>query len=128
MYFVYFLRSESRPAKVYTGSTGNLDRRLQEHNAEDNTGHTRQFQPWRIEACVLCDTEETALIVESYFKNSAGQEKFNNFAKAIPHHPHPKQGFFDTLEEGRGFGSKARRFHATRDNNNRTIMVMTLIG
>jgi len=124
MYFVYFLRSESRPTKVYTGYTNDLDRRLQEHNDANNTGYTRQFQPWRIEACVLCDSEEAAGIVEAYFKNSAGQEKFDNFAKANPHHPSPKQGFFDTVEEGRGFGSKARRFHVTKDGN-KTVMALT---
>lgn len=123
MYFVYFLRSESNTIKVYTGYTNDLDRRLQEHNAEDNTGYTRQFQPWRIDAFVSADTEETAQIVEAYFKNSSGQEKFKNFAEANPHHPHPIQGFFDTLEEGRGFGSRERRFHATREDSG-TVMVM----
>ena len=110
MHYVYFLRSESKPDEVYTGRTEDLDRRLGQHNSEDNTGYTRRHRPWRIEAYVTCDTEETAKIVEAYFKNSSGIEKFDNFAKANPHHPNPKQGFFDTLEEGRAFGSKERRF------------------
>ncbi len=124
MHFVYFLRSESNTVKVYTGYTGDLDRRLGEHNHDDNEGYTKQFQPWRIEACVLCDDEQTAEIVEAYFKNSAGQEKFRNFAKANPHHPSPKQGFFDTLEEGRAFGRKERRFHATKDGK-KTVMLLS---
>ena len=123
MYYVYFLRSERKTDKIYTGYTGNLDRRLSEHNAEDNEGYTRHFQPWRIEACVLCDTEETALVVEAYFKNSSGQEKFTNFAKDNLHHPSPKQGFFDTLVEGRGFGSKEKRFLVAKDGC-KTVMVV----
>tara|TARA_R110001592_G_scaffold144484_6_gene367681 strand:+ start:9777 stop:10145 length:369 start_codon:yes stop_codon:yes gene_type:complete len=110
MHFVYFLRSESDTSKVYTGETADLDRRLGEHNSDDNAGYTRRYRPWRIEACVVCDTKETAVIVEVYFKNNAGQEKFNNFALANPHHPSPKQGFFDTLKEGRAFGRGGRRF------------------
>ncbi len=110
MHYVYFLRSESNLDEVYTGMTEDLDRRLNEHNSDDNTGYTKRHRPWGIEACFVCDTEATASIVEDYFKNSSGKEKFDNFTKANPHHPNPKQGFFDTLEEGRGFGSRDKRF------------------
>ena len=123
MHFVYFLRSESNPGKVYIGCTNDLDRRLKEHNSEDNLGWTRHFPPWKIEACVLCDTEEAAKIVEAFFKNSSGKEKFCNFAKATPHHPNPKQGFFDTLEEGKAFGRQENRFVVTKENG-RTIFVL----
>lgn len=110
MHYVYFLRSESNPDEVYTGMTGDVDRRLKEHNSDDNTGYTSRYRPWRMEACFVCGTQETAEIVEDYFKNTSGKEKFDNFAKANPHHPSPKQGFFDTLKEGRAFGSGDRRF------------------
>jgi len=121
MCFVYILESD-RTVRPYTGYTNNLERRLGEHNHPDNTGWTRPFQPWRIEAYVQCDTEETALIVEAYFANTSGREKFENFARDNPHHPNPKQGFFDTVREGRAFGSRERRFQVTRQDG-RTIMI-----
>lgn len=123
MHFVYFLRSERNPRKTYTGYTNDLDRRLAEHNHPDNDGYTGGFQPWRIEAYVSCDTEQTAVIVEAYFKNTSGKEKFSNFEEANPNHPNPKQGFFDTLEVGRAFGSGANRFYVHKERG-RTIMKM----
>tara|TARA_B100001093_G_scaffold404238_1_gene392339 strand:+ start:175 stop:549 length:375 start_codon:yes stop_codon:yes gene_type:complete len=122
MPIVYILRSIRPPQQSYTGSTDDLERRLQQHNDGLNKS-TRAHRPWRIEAYVECDTRQTAEIVEAYFKNNSGQEKFRNFARGNPIHPNPKQGFFDTLEEGRAFGSNARRFRATKENG-RTVFVM----
>ncbi len=104
MHYVYILAS-SRTSKTYTGYSNDPQRRLEEHNSADNEGWTRQFKPWRIDAYVACKNEETAQIVEAYFKNASGKEKFDNFAASHPMHPHPKQGFFDALQEGRAFGS-----------------------
>ena len=122
MPFVYILRSIKRPNKTYTGSTDNLDERLQQHNEGLNKS-TKAHRPWRIEAYVECDTRATVEIVEAYFKNNSGQEKFRNFAQAKPDHPNPKQGFFDTLQEGRAFGRGENRFRATKENG-RTVFVM----
>lgn len=118
MHYVYILRSQSKDIS-YVGETKNLEKRLGEHNSKENTGWTSRHQPWVIEAYVECDNENTAKIVESYFKNDAGQEKLRNFAKANPLHPNPKQGFFDTLAEGRGFGSKANRFVVMLEKNSK---------
>ena len=123
MHFVYVLRSD-KTTKPYTGFTNNLERRLAEHNHRNNEDWTGQFKPWRIVAFVSCDTEATAVIVEAFFKNTSGKEKFTRFAAANPHHPNPKQGFFDTLEAGRGFGSNANRFYVHKVRG-RTIMKMT---
>ncbi|MGQ0527429.1 MAG: GIY-YIG nuclease family protein [Alphaproteobacteria bacterium] len=122
MYFVYFLRSESNPKKPYTGYTNNLTRRLREHNeGRAEKSYTLRFRPWRIEAFVYVDTEATAMIVEAYFKNASGKEKFRNFAIKNPHHPNPKQGFFDTAREGRAFGSGENRFWVSKENE-RTVI------
>lgn len=121
-HFVYFLRSENDPNKTYCGRTQDLDTRLKQHNNGENTS-TRVGRPWRIEAYVECDTEHTSDVVERYFKNTSGREKFDNFEAANPNHPNPKQGFFDTLEGARGFGSKERRFIVTQ-NDGKTIFVM----
>jgi predicted GIY-YIG superfamily endonuclease len=109
MHYVYFLRSKSNPDATYTGMTKNPIRRLQEHNNGQNT-HTKKNIPWEIEATFITEDEATALIVEAYFKNTSGKEKFTNFANTHPDHDNPKQGFFDTLEEGRGFGRGENRF------------------
>ena len=45
-----------------TRASQQMHRPLGEHNHADKEGWTKQFQPWRIEACVLCDTEETAQV------------------------------------------------------------------
>lgn len=125
MFYVYFLRSINHPNQVYTGSTDNLEIRLEQHNNGTST-HTNKFRPWCIEAYVMCDSRETAEIVEAYFKNSSGKEKFANFTAANPLHPNSKQGFLDTLEDGRGFGSKERRFTATKVNK-QTMFTMNRV-
>ena len=51
MYYAYILRSENFPNQTYVGSTGDLRRRLAEHNAGKST-HTNKFKPWEcIERC-----------------------------------------------------------------------------
>lgn len=122
MPYVYILTSDNTP-RVYTGFTHDLNRRLAEHNSDSNEGWTCTHKPWRIDAYVEVDCEETGLIVEQYFKNSSGQEKFRNFAKDNPHHPHPRQGFFDALEEGRAFGRAENRFKMQRINNRNMFVI-----
>ncbi len=46
MYYLYILKSE-RTSRYYVGSTDDLVRRLQEHNA-GKTPSTRNKGPWRI--------------------------------------------------------------------------------
>lgn len=124
MHYVYFLRSESNSTKTYTGYTNNLERRLNEHNGDQQSGYTSRFKPWKIEAYVQTNTEETALVVERYFKNRSGTEKFKNFEEANPFYDNPKQGFLDTLKENRGFGRGENRFKTTKDRRNQTVFVM----
>jgi hypothetical protein len=45
MYHVYLLRSMPNPNQTYIGSTGDLRKRLAEHNAGKST-HTNKFKPW----------------------------------------------------------------------------------
>jgi predicted GIY-YIG superfamily endonuclease len=119
MYFVYFLRSESDPDKVYIGFTENLVRRLREHNeGEEGGAHTRKYRPWGLEAFVLADTRQTARAAEVYFKNTSGKEKFQRFAAANPNHPNPIAGFFESQDVGRKFGRA--RFEVA---NNRVMLV-----
>lgn len=45
MWYVYILESEALSGKFYTGFTEDIKRRLAEHNAEKNTGHTAKYAP-----------------------------------------------------------------------------------
>lgn len=110
MYFVYFLRSESDPTKTYSGFTRSLVTRLRSHNEGEGRAHTRKYRPWRVEAFILAETRETARKAEKYFKNAAGQQKFQRFAEANPDHPNPIEGFFDSQEIGRLFGRRETGF------------------
>ncbi len=110
MYFVYFLRSESEPEQTYIGMTANLERRLSEHNSEENKGYTSRHQPWELEVFIMAETREVAETAEAYFKNSSGKEKFKNFATTNPDCSMPVREFIQSLEEGRGFGSGENRF------------------
>lgn len=114
MHFIYFLRSQTNPAKTYIGYTNNFARRLQEHNSGQSI-HTSRFMPWGLEALVMADTEEIAVKVEEYFKNNSGQEKFRNYAAANTGHTNPINGFFESLAEGRKFGRSSFMVKANND-------------
>ena len=47
MYYVYLLQSKVNPRKFYLGSTNDLKRRLQEHNAKKSHS-TARYVPWEI--------------------------------------------------------------------------------
>ncbi len=112
MYFVYFLRSESDPAKTYIGFSGNLVARLREHNfgTKRKYAHTWKHRPWKVEAVVLVDERPTARKIEKYFKSPSGKEKFQNFSKDNPENPNPIEGFFASQEAGRLFGKATTGF------------------
>ena len=103
MFFIYFLRSQANPAKTYIGYTNNIARRLHEHNS-GQSAYTSRFMPWALDAAVLADSEEIAIKVEAYFKNTSGQEKFKRFAEQNPHHANPINSYFSSLTEGKKFG------------------------
>ena len=44
MFYVYILRSQTHPRETYIGSTGDLRKRLGEHNAGKST-HTNKLNP-----------------------------------------------------------------------------------
>ena len=73
MWYVYILESESRLGKFYTGFTGDLKRRLSEHNAEGNAGHTAKHQPWKLHAYFAFRDKVVAQDFESYLKTQAGR-------------------------------------------------------
>jgi len=69
--YVYLLRSEIRPSRVYVGQTRDLRQRLADHNA-GKVKHTSKFRPWRIETYVAFSDLEKALAFERYLKSASG--------------------------------------------------------
>ena len=47
MYYVYILRSLSKPTNTYVGYTTNLKNRLKSHN-EGKSTYTNKYKPWEI--------------------------------------------------------------------------------
>jgi putative endonuclease len=64
--FVYIIRSQ-KSGRTYIGSTGDFDRRLQQHNANAVTA-TRGKGPWVPAALVAWPTTTEARQAENYLK------------------------------------------------------------
>ena len=73
MFFVYVLRS-LRDGKYYTGSTSDLHRRLQEHNA-GRAKSTRNRRPFEVSHVEEFETREEAESREKYLKCGKGREE-----------------------------------------------------
>jgi len=71
MYYVYLLRSLSKPNKTYVGMTDNVDARLLKHNA-GGSSHTSKYRPWELVATIGVQTKEKAAELERYFKTGSG--------------------------------------------------------
>ena len=59
MHYVYILRSKKRPDQTYVGSTHDLRKRLDEHNAGKSI-HTNKFRPWNLMAYVALSEKHLA--------------------------------------------------------------------
>ena len=70
-HYVYILVSEKDPARHYTGSTDNLEQRINTHNAGQSS-HTAEHRPWRIETAVAFRSLEKAAAFERYLKSHSG--------------------------------------------------------
>ena len=69
--FVYVLRSQSAPARYYTGLTSNVAARLAAHKA-GHCPHTARGGPWEIDAIVEFADEKRAVGFERYLKSGSG--------------------------------------------------------
>ena len=72
MPWVYILKSR-RFRKTYTGSTINLDKRLEEHN-EGKSYFTARYKPWDIVYREYFDKLIEARKREKYLKSAAGRK------------------------------------------------------
>ena len=66
-YYVYILLSDS-VGKYYIGQTVDLERRLSQHNSEENTGWTRRYQPWALYWKITLLSRSSAIELEKYLK------------------------------------------------------------
>jgi len=65
-------RSESDPARHYVGLTGNIENRLDWHNAGPS-GHTVDHRPWSLVVVLEFLEEQTAVRFERYLKSGSGR-------------------------------------------------------
>ncbi|MHB9019957.1 MAG: GIY-YIG nuclease family protein [Minisyncoccota bacterium] len=82
MWYVYFLKSLSRPNWTYVGSTNNLDRRLFEHNSQ-KVSSTKHFIPLAIIYVEEYITETEARQKERYYKRWDGRIEKKNIVNKI---------------------------------------------
>ena len=71
MFLVYIIGSMARPTERYIGFTGNLERRITDHN-QGHCPHTSKFPPWRLRFDAAFETEKTARDFERYLKSGLG--------------------------------------------------------
>lgn len=72
MFYVYLLRSESRPEETYIGFTANLKARLEQHSS-GKAGHTSKFAPWRLVTYIAFSLKRKAEAFETYLKSGSGR-------------------------------------------------------
>lgn len=75
MHFVYILHSLKEPGRYYVGYTGNLDKRLAEHNS-GKSAHTKPWAPWEIVTHITFKSKDTAQQFEKYLKSGSGHAFF----------------------------------------------------
>ena len=71
MWFVYVLRSKNHPF-LYIGYTGDLKRRIEEHNEGLNQS-TKYYAPFTLETYVAVTSQTKAIKLEKYFKTGSGK-------------------------------------------------------
>ena len=75
-YYVYVLRSEVN-SRLYTGSTNNLDRKLEEHNS-GSSKYTRLTKPFNLVYYEQYSTRTEAVRRERYLKTGKGRDELKN--------------------------------------------------
>jgi putative endonuclease len=79
MYVVYILRSR-KDSSLYIGYTGNLEKRLIDHNLGKST-YTRTRIPWDLVYKEEFKNKKEAIIRERFLKNQKNREFYSNLIK-----------------------------------------------
>lgn len=76
MYYTYVIQSQ-KTKRWYTGSTGDLRKRLNQHNKRKSTW-TKDGVPWKLIYYEACLNEEDARSREKYLKSGMGKRYLKN--------------------------------------------------
>ncbi len=76
MYYIYVIQS-NKDKKFYTGFTGDLQNRLQDHNA-GRVPSTKGRSPFELIYYEACLNEQDALAREKYLKSGMGKRYLRN--------------------------------------------------
>jgi putative endonuclease len=79
MYYIYVIQSK-KDKQFYTGFTGDLQNRLQEHNA-GRVSSTKERGPFELIYYEACLNEQDALAREKYLKSGMGKRYLKNRLK-----------------------------------------------
>ena len=72
MKHVYILESLGSPIRHYVGTTNDVERRLEEHNAGESP-HTSRYKPWRLQVTISFENGIKADAFEAYLKSGSGR-------------------------------------------------------
>jgi predicted GIY-YIG superfamily endonuclease len=72
MNFVYILQSVGHPDQYYTGLCGDVQGRLEAHNAGQSP-HTAKYKPWRLVSSHYFERPQAASAFERYLKSGSGR-------------------------------------------------------
>ncbi len=70
-YFVYILTSEKFYHRCYIGVSGDIERRLKEHNRGDSE-YTKKYAPWKLRTYISFEKKNKAEEFEKYLKSGSG--------------------------------------------------------
>ena len=73
MHYVYILKSLKAKDKLYVGLTGNLERRLKEHDETSSDHYTYRHRPWKLETYISFQSNLAAKKFEAYLKTGSGR-------------------------------------------------------
>lgn len=79
MYYVYVLRS-LKDKQLYTGFTDNIERRVREHNNQEEKS-TKSRAPFELIYFEGCLSKKDALVREKYLKSGMGKKYIRNRVK-----------------------------------------------
>ena len=72
MKFVYLIQSEKYSEKYYTGITGDIKKRMADHN-NGKSSHTSRYKPWKLITYSAFTDEQKAFEFEKYLKSGSGR-------------------------------------------------------
>ncbi len=79
MFYTYVIES-GKSGRLYTGSTNDLRKRFNQHNAGESTW-TKKGMPWKLIYYEACLNEDDAKSREKYLKSGMGKRYLKNRLK-----------------------------------------------